>query len=115
MINWVFWIWAWFYEIGWLSMLKYGWIEDWLDQFHENVIGSFFPNFLMVAEFDKPKLSWNFDFLFIRWIGNHLGIWFNVDCVIDWIEFESDIKSPNCQDFEAWKWVWFFIKCVGMW
>ena len=105
----------WIFEIGWLSMLKCGWIEDWLDQFHENVIGSFFPKLNVLAECLSPIKSLNFDFLDIGCVGNHSSIWFNVDCVIDWIEFESDIKSPNCRDFEAWNWVWFFINVLDMW
>ena len=37
-------------EIGWISMLKYVYIEDWLDQFEEIMTGSFFPNNLSLAE-----------------------------------------------------------------
>ena len=51
-------------------------------------------------------MSWDFWFLTIGSVGNHSGWWFNVDCGINWIEFDLDEKSPNCQVcHETWNWV----------
>ena len=55
-------------------------------------------------------MSWDFWFLTIGSVGNHSGWWFNVDCGINWIEFDLDEKSPNCQvchetlNWEKWNW-----------
>ena len=37
-------------EIGWFDMLKYVYVEDWLDQFEEIMFGTNFPNYLVLAE-----------------------------------------------------------------
>ena len=51
-------------------------------------------------------MSWDFWFLTIGSVGNHSGWWFNDDYGINWIEFDSDVKSPNCQVcHKAWNWV----------
>ena len=80
-----------------------------MDQFVEIVFGTNFPKLLMMAEIKEPKCLGIFWFLNIGCVGNHLGTWLNIDCEINWIEFESDIKSPNCQEtLKHVNWVWFW-------
>ena len=79
---WVFWIWAWFYEIGWLSMLKCCWIEDWLDQFQENMFGIIFPNIFILVEWSNALMSWIFWILVYWMCWKSFG---DIDLMLNWI------------------------------
>ena len=104
-----------FNEIGWIRMLKCCLIDDWLDQFDEKVFGTFFPNLLVMAENLNPNVVLDFDFLFIGWLANHLGmlnlclIWFN------WIEFDLGIISLFGRDTCSMKLGLILIKLCWTW
>ena len=105
-IKWQIWvnlILSMFDEIGWFRMLKVCLIDDWLDQFVENVFGTIFPKLLMLAE-NETIISWWIFCLFDHWMTWNKWVMLNWSLI--GLNFDLEQFSQIKVGLAEFNWIW---------